>query len=339
MSGCGQWLLPEEPKPILKFAKRVLRDFHWTIPIDIFTLAQEWATVDFVDWDYDCDALVHGLTSNKPGIMLRTLDSVFDRRLRMTLGHELGHIVVPWHVGTITCDGSNEILETASFPASPFRLRTQEAEATEFSSAVLMPYDALLSDAEEKPLSQFFSGLDRYQTSAHATVIRLTGILRPGFVFRGRYTGTLSEHFSLGTQRLPSSIDRARQLRDAAHESGQFSIGTKVVYWYRLAEIEDFIPVVDDRTTTQILRDAVTRDWARRTPDEEKIAQRINGVVSGALGKVRFSSEDEALSHVRQWTVHHESIPQWVRDSDDFDLYLRRKSAERLSALRLTGAL
>lgn len=339
MAGCSQWILPEEPKPILKFAKRALRDFPWTIPVDIFALAQDWSTVDFVDWDYDCDALVHGLTSERPGIMLRTLDSVFDRRLRMTLGHELGHIIVPWHVGTITCDGSNEILETASFPASPFRLRTQESEATEFSSAVLMPFEALFRDAEEQPLGQFFAGLDRYQTSAHATVIRLTEILRPGFIFRGRYTGTLTEHYSRGTQRLPSSIDRARQLREAAYESGQFSIGSKVVYWYRLAQMDDFQPVVDDRTTTQILRDVVAQVWANRTPEEEKLAQRINGVVSGALGKIRFSSEEEALSHVRQWTVHHETIPQWVLESEDFDLYLRRKSEERLVALRASGAI
>lgn len=339
MVGCSQWLLPEESKPILRLAKRALRDFPWEIPVDIFALAQEWATVDFVDWDYDCDALVHGLTSDKPGIMLRTLDKIFDRRLRMTLGHELGHIVVPWHVGTITCNGANEILETSSFPSAPFRLRIQESEATQFSSAVLMPYESLRRDAEEDSLERFFAGLDRYQTSAHATVIRLTEILRPGFIFRGTYTGTLSEHVSPGTQRLPSSIDRARQLREAAYESGRFSIGSKVVFWYRLAQMDQFQPVVDDRSTTQILRDVVAQDWASRTADEEKLAQRINGVVSGALGRIRFSSEEEALSHVRQWTVHHETIPQWVRDSEDFDLYLRRKSEERIMALRGLGRI
>lgn len=340
-ASCLEWLLPEQQDPIAKLASRILKGFPTTIPVDIFALTEPYASVDFVDWAYDCDALVHGLNTPRPEILLRTLDRVFDRRLRMTLGHELGHIYIPWHIGSITCDGMTEILETpAAALGTPYSFRGQEGEATAFSSLVLMPYRALAQDANTKTLSAFFSGLDRYGVSAQATVIRIKTLLRPGFIFRGDYDygGSITEEASNGTRMPISSLHRTEQLKEAAYESGTFTIGRKRIAWYRVAEIEDFQPVDDPRTTTQLLRAAVSVMTDGGSPSDKVIAS-VNGVVSGALSKVRFRTESEALSHVRQWTLHHSSIPPEIRSRGEFDMYLKRKVQERLTKLRASGTL
>lgn len=338
-NSCLEWLLPDNGAPVYKLAAKVLKGYSGEIPVRIFELAEQRATVDFVDWDHECDALVHGLTTAKPGILLRALKPNYGRRMRMTVGHELGHIVIPWHVGTITCDGLTEIVEPAGGSALPLSFRGQESEATAFSSAVLVPYYSLVQDATDNGLDEFFQGLDRYEVSAQATVIRIKELLRPGFVFRGNYGWGLEEDVSGGTQRPPSSVNRAQQLLDAAHESGQFEVGGKQIFWYRLASDEEFVPVADPRTATQLLRDAVAIDRSAPEIQSDRMLSVVNGVVSGALGKIRFRTETEALSHVRQWTAHSEAIPSEVKAAPEFDLYLRRKVEQRLKKLREQGHL
>lgn len=338
-SSCEGWLLPEREEPAYKLAAKVLQGTPSDVPIDVLAIAQQRADVQFKAWSHDCDALVYGLTASRPGIIVKSLGQNYSRRTRMTIGHELGHIVIPWHLGTISGDGVNAIVETVQENSLSPLYRAQESEATAFASALLMPYASLVSDARDCSLQDFFRGLDRYEVSAQAAIIRIKQLLRPGFVFQGRYTDQLAEDASPGTQRIMANNDRSQQLAGAAFDSGEFTIGGKQVCWYLLASDFEFVSVSDPRSTTQLLRAAIAADSSVPPDAQEQTLRVINGVTSGALSNVRFRNETEALSHVRQWTGHSERIPSNVKVAYEFDLYLRRKVEERLAKLRESSTL
>ncbi|WP_428983137.1 ImmA/IrrE family metallo-endopeptidase [Phytohabitans maris] len=50
-----------------------------------------------VDWPYNCDGLTVGLTSgSRPQIFIKSSSN--KPRERFTVGHELGHVLLPWHI-------------------------------------------------------------------------------------------------------------------------------------------------------------------------------------------------------------------------------------------------
>jgi Zn-dependent peptidase ImmA (M78 family) len=132
----------------VNMARRLLQKQRLTPPIDVLALIQQYADVIFrpipiEKVDGVClDLKVAGkrprviVNSNKP-----------KRRQVFTLAHELGHIIIPWHVGTIPdiINFSPEELHElpAEYIASALtdlgRYSQTEREANRFASELLMP--------------------------------------------------------------------------------------------------------------------------------------------------------------------------------------------------------
>jgi len=125
------------------------------------------------------DGLCLGLkrAGKSPLVVLNSRKS--EQRQRFTLAHELGHVLIPWHIGDIfDTTARDEYDEQSDY------WRT-EAEANRFASELLMPSDwvrSLISSPIDPPvLVELISKTAK--TSRQSAVYKLASCLPPGFVF------------------------------------------------------------------------------------------------------------------------------------------------------------
>lgn len=304
-------------------------------------VAAGYCDVEFLTWPYACDALAVGLDSPRPAVFIRK-NNQGARRRRFTLAHELGHVVLPWHVGLTAC-----IPVVTSFDANPLgpapvskfltqaRIAMQEAEATRFAGALLVPRRFIESHADTGGIGEAVRSLNRTNISAVAAILSLSQHLLPGFCFLiDEDEEGLRLVTSSGTLTPPRNGRKSLEacLRDKARDSGEAHLSGRRVLWYQLASQAEFVLPRDARSTTQILRDSIAS--AAPTGESAALFTRINGIVGGILSKEeRAQSEAQTLSILEH---RFESDPdlQHLLENADFSLYLRRKAAERISHAR-----
>jgi Zn-dependent peptidase ImmA (M78 family) len=99
----------------------------------MFPLAKEYASVEKINIPFDFDGIAIKPRGEKPRILLN-LQNTTPQRMRFTLAHELGHVIIPWHLGMI-------IEQDVGRRPTIQQNDSQEAEANRFASELLMPSD------------------------------------------------------------------------------------------------------------------------------------------------------------------------------------------------------
>lgn len=132
-----------ETSPEIKMAKRLHRKYSLSIPVDLDDLTSKFAEVVYKQIPIEgvdgvCLNLKH--PNKKTKVIVNT--STSKNRQRFTLAHELGHIIIPWHLGTI--------VDELNPNQANFKYWTVESEANRFASELLMPFDWIYSRIENK---------------------------------------------------------------------------------------------------------------------------------------------------------------------------------------------
>ena len=215
----------------------------------------------------------------------------------------------------------------------PSSLRLQESEATRFAGSLLLPHSQLLSMAQEVNLSQFFEGIDRFELSAAASVLRLRTLLLPGFIFFYELGGSL---WSVQSPRTSFREDLSRQdsekrLKLLAKESGQIFIGAKSVRWYRIADYVEFTMPEDDRLSPELLKSSLNRCEPLAGDTRYKS---MNGIVGGLLSAEDATDRSATLTALIHKIDAHPNISHHLTSDPDFQLWLRRRVDERVSKLQ-----
>lgn len=118
-----------------KFAKLIYKREYLKVPVDIKRVLKKYADVEGEDIPFKGDAICINRENDKPLIIYDY--NTIETRVRFTLAHELGHIIIPWHTGMISCNTDN--VENIN----PGKYKDMENEANVFSSEILMPTDWL----------------------------------------------------------------------------------------------------------------------------------------------------------------------------------------------------
>jgi hypothetical protein len=207
----------------------------------------------------------------------------------------------------------------------------QESEANRFASALLVPR-RFLEEQSDQDLGGVVTALDVAQVSAAAAVLALSGNLLPGFCFLIDEDEEGFRLISSSGTTVPGGISHGlwvAQLRDKAHEFGEAVVSGRRVLWFQFVAQSDFSIPDDSRTSTNILRDALASVVA--TPEKEKLALKINGIVGGMLTKEdRAQNESQALAVLEHRFASDPELDR-LMNVPDFRLYLRRKAADRVS--------
>jgi hypothetical protein len=166
-------------------------------PVDIAKLVRRYANLESERIPFDIDGVCINLKvpGKTPKVIINS-ERPKNRR-RFTLAHELGHLVIPWHVGTII--DVTDIDESSNDDYWEI-----ESQANRFASEILMPMSWVEGQVagSSNPLEAIKKISANAIVSPQAATIRLLDIMSPGHivavlqndvvVFSGRSEGTLA---------------------------------------------------------------------------------------------------------------------------------------------------
>lgn len=295
----GNWRDPELT-PEEKVARLVLaRAGEWP-PVNVRRIAAEFATVEEAAFKASCDAI----TIREPGgrgrqrILLNTNSTTYEPRKRFSLSHEVGHIKIPWHCGSIACH-INE--ENASLSGNHL---SDEGEANRFASELLMPTDWVQQVIdEEQTIKKIFTRIvDSAEVSRPAARIKLLKNLPPGYVYleynrssgqieriEESRNGCLSLFIEQGDRASVARLTKALEFH--AVDGYQFQLSANIGRWWRL-DSRCEVPVTQmTHSSVDILR-GITEDVYETRDLQNKTIFVINGYASDGYQKAPIPTED-----------------------------------------------
>lgn len=278
--------------PEVNFAARLVRLKGLTPPIDVLRLAEQYASVHLVVFPVQVDGVCLNLKQHgkRPRILVnRNLPA---RRLRFTLAHELGHVIIPWHVGSIVDETQESHFDLA------FAYWQLEGEANRFASELLMPSEwaSLLIDQEKDPIA----ATERISTVADvsfaAAMVKVQSLLPAGYAFAKfvdnhlTYTGR-----SAGTLASVPKIAKA-QVATLFPQAASHWVKTKGPEEYHLWHFHQQVPLSSSSRPWREVLDEIANDIAVPEQERGKFKQRVMAVLSSANSRVRSSRSPESVN-------------------------------------------
>ena len=268
-------------------------------PVDVLGLARRYADVSFESLPVDADGICFDLKKGgvRPKIVLNRNRP--RTRTRFTVAHELGHVLLPWHVGFIVDEAGTDDIES-------FGLIAMEAEANRFAAELLMPNEWLLGavmDASD-PVSTVTRVAVEAAVSSAAAVIRIMPLLPPGYIYArvdgdglvtaaGRSPGTTAERPLSGT-----CLDSAHEIYQECEQHWFGTISGAKHYWWKMpARIKPQqwveVPVPTDVREWRIILNEILDDHPRSHELRQHLTQSINGVIGSANARGHGQSPEE----------------------------------------------
>jgi hypothetical protein len=314
-----------------RVAAEVVRRFDLSPPIDVHDVLERFADLEEDDIPGACDGLVVGLHGGRRRPLVLVDRTQADVRQRFTIAHELGHILLPWHIGgAFLCEtGAARGFDVHGDVVDP------EPEANRFAAELLVPAEWLLplvvslGTASVSPLMEEIRAAD---VSAYVACLRLLDVLPTGHAFcvtaggfirmtgQTRGTGVLPFH--------PRDLDRAR-LDQWAQVVEDISYGpAQVTWWTYRGETTVTEYAADPRSWRDVLSDLLDRH-APVEPERGKTLRSLNGVIAAANGVAkREGISDPAALYVRfrGRFAKARALPETLLHDPDFDVLLHKRA-------------
>lgn len=297
--------------------------------MDVETLAKQFADVEEAPLPVMADAITVGV--KRAGVRPRMILNAHLRsplRRRFTLAHEIGHIRIPWHVGTIVSHVEYDIRYTDEIYAAI------ESEANQFAGELLIPSVWLkqLARSHDDVGELVKTAARESEVSLEAAAIQCSRSLPPGFVFVVTTASGIVKYSGRSPNTgitLVQNGDRfdSTTYKDLTSNRAILPLSYRLLHVFQLP-----IPVLAPSTLAEDPRGAndVLREMLQGVPaqDAAHLRQSINGVV-GAINKPGATLE-EIVGRVFQRCT---SDPKYglVSSHPDFRLYANKKAHEILA--------
>jgi Zn-dependent peptidase ImmA (M78 family) len=312
--------------PEINFARRLVAIRKLHPPVDVVALASKYADLEVNRIPFDVDGISLNLkvSGKRPHIILNA--SAPQTRQRFTLAHEIGHIIIPWHFGTIL-DETDPIE-----PVSGNAYRELEGEANRFASELLMPSKWALKIIEEEPEPPHF--VRRIESEANvsplAAAIRIIGLLPKGYIFcnftdegivlfSGRSDDTLANAPTWGISQNPET------LYPYCTSRWTFRVHGQQFWWWKLPKL---IPIPRDRDPRdwRSVLDHILDDLKISLPKKQSLKQTISGVVGYANSAVRglSRSENSVFTACIERLQSKEQLQGFV-NHPEFEIFLKKR--------------
>jgi hypothetical protein len=315
-------MTPEE-----NLATRVRLRYKLPFPIDVVLLARTFADLEEDNLPANVDAIVlhEGPSRARPLILLDPRRP--PTRKLFTIAHEVGHLVIPWHVGTMACHVDRRL----SFPDRLYA--STEAEANRFASALLMPSDWVREVVKATPLAfdPIYDEFRKIGVSKIAATLRLVQFLPEGYVFAVcdehgvvDFAGTSPESRvsppSRGSVLDASSFDRDASIRWTGEASSKQSI-----FWWGFSEIATPPLIVENMDAKSLLKEIVS---AVDPSIREKLYKQISSITGAARGSRKLGSSAELYNLFVQRFVGRTDVNVAVQNHPRLKEYLLVRAIE-----------
>jgi hypothetical protein len=269
----------------VRFAQRLTAKYELTLPVDVRAMLERYADVveaPIPIRGVDGVCLNLKVPGKKPRVVLNSANPPL--RKRFTEAHELGHIVIPWHRGTIVDHLDPEHVESSD------DYWLFEDEANQFAAELLMP-SSWLADLIESTsdLSRAHKRIcDRCEVSALAASRRLSSLLPENIVFVCEKEGEVE--FSGRTEGTLANVPSWKARFDAAsfaYATSHFvsTLGTRRLHWWALPDKVN--ETSDDPRPWREILDAIVEDIGVDVDDRKRFKMSVNGVLSAANSAVK----------------------------------------------------
>ncbi|HVY30951.1 MAG TPA: ImmA/IrrE family metallo-endopeptidase [Polyangiaceae bacterium] len=316
---------------------RAFHELHKLAP----PVAIEDVLSDFADVEYDqlpCpgEAVVVSTPGSRPRVVVSSGLRAKPNRLRFTLAHELGHIVLPWQIGAAICFPYRTLVADDATHADG------EAQANRFARELLVPRAWLATQLGDRGGSDLGRRIVEIAAAAGVSPITAAIAMEPAY------------SFPAATHIIDTNTGREYRSTSVA---AAFLVGREMLWWERSAEIASIGGVVtvadfgpyrlsaihfdpDDAPNVEpqaadaksILLEVL---WGLSS-DERKQAQAVfSGIIGHANNSpVARASPAAMLQALRQRFAQSEKFRD-VRAHPRFDAYLHAKAAELFSETRV----
>jgi hypothetical protein len=267
-----------------RIARRLIERRNLSPSVDVVSLIRLYA--DFHEVTFPSDAEVDGLSLNIKALGKRATVLVNrnlpENRKRFTIAHELGHILIPSHCGSIIDDISSRVSH------GPELYREREAEANRFAAELLMPYDFVIDMVQkcDNIKDSIIKISADCRTSLEATSLRVQRIGPPNFIFSLENSGKIRRSGRTQRTRANMPIRGVPFSRDLVHPHDQYfrlDLGGGTLHIWHVRDSAQ-LPPQPGRASKEILESICARldlsdpKWAKMS---------INGIVSVANGSVK----------------------------------------------------
>ncbi|WP_406725490.1 ImmA/IrrE family metallo-endopeptidase [Streptomyces sp. GD-15H] len=310
-------------------AKGLVEKLDLVPPVDIRQLISDRATVEYVDWPHGCDA-VTSLTHDPPRVFVRRGGASL--RERFTLAHELGHIELAWHVGTVNC--TTDLVSTDEDGAFPQNAGwAQEREANEFASRLLVP-DRWVSPLvagrthfSRDEMRDVLAALSIANVSALAGLLALRRHMLPGHAFFVGDRFAVSDGTSWPGYPPLTPSDITSYLA-GAYEVHEFELKGRIIKWASMfppVEVPRALEVdgQDGRTAHEILLACCSDTFGDSAPAR---VYSINGLVGAVTRNTGLQWKEESIVTAVHARIDGRSDLRAVLDHPEFILYLRKRA-------------
>jgi hypothetical protein len=283
--------------PEQRLAARLVRELGLRPPVDVEQVARRYAKIEEDRLPGGVDAVVIGLdlkAGRKPTIVLQYSSSAV--RKRFSLAHEIGHVLIPWHIGLVACH-TQDSSEVAVYGE-------MEGEANRFASELLLPspwLDAILRSQvsfEEKMRAVLTADISR-QVACLALVQRLP----PGFIFAVTDAQEVVTH----SGRSPGTTAMLPVRKKPLDFSGWDRFGERVrldlramknCHWWRFDTVRTHRTRIPGTKSTALLEEILQRH-CQQSDQRDHLRRRINGIIGAAKSTHRPKTVKECVAVLR----------------------------------------
>jgi len=264
-----------------KMASRVLAIRKLVPPFDLVKLANEYGEVEFIELPFNADGITVGIGDlSKPKILINS-DAV-ETRKKFTLAHEIGHIVIPWHTGTIVSH-----LEPGE---EDIEYKYMEAEANRFAAELLMPTEWLIREFESSnSIEEYFKAvLDKSGASKDAAFFKIFKPLNAPVICLqlDSFSNVTRQARSLVAPYVPNiTTFTSPEMIPFDHKFESFVIDERIYACWTFAGKS--IPDQDPRTWREILEEILN------DTNKKELLQSVNSTLAAAFNKNKALQESE----------------------------------------------
>ena len=309
---------PEE-----KLAARVIEKHKITPPFDLVALTKNYAIVEEIDipWDIDGITLYLKVSGKRPKIFIN--ENAARRRKRFTLAHELGHVIIPWHVGNI--------VDTTVFSGRDAEYNSYESEANKFAAELLMPSSWVntLLGMFDSPADIFEHIIKIADVSPSAACIKMITSLPPGYIYAevNNSFDVINSGRSKNTVVYEQSVDTNVSNYNEIYRYGhayRISIDGYNYIWWKLDLVE--CPHIDDDREWREILDSIVEDVVIGSTKWQHFKQRLNGFLAAANDKVKGDNRTkDAVYTACLQKLSDQQLFDEFRSHKDFKVFLNKR--------------
>jgi len=238
--------------PEIKLARRIIAKHSIKLPYKLSNIVKLYADIIFIPIPIPC---VDGVSLNlnipgkKPKIIINS-NLPLERKL-FTLAHQFGHIIIPWHQGTIVDDVFNQSYKD-------FYYAQLEQEANRFAIELIMPKDWILNRYKQNSTNLATLHMEiaiKARVSGLVAATKLIEILPPQIIYTAEENGKVI-HSGKTEKTYAFTQDKGTIISENFYPYIQnyssHQIGTIIYHWWTLSpKIE--IHFQDKRTSREII--------------------------------------------------------------------------------------